>query len=57
MPDTIDRVVRFRAAHDGAKPMVIDPAGRLSYHELADTTGDLAAVLVQVGVGKGTRVG
>jgi acyl-CoA synthetase (AMP-forming)/AMP-acid ligase II len=62
MPDpaatsTIDQVVRFRAAHDGTKPMVIDPASRISYHELQTTTRDLAAAFVGAGVGKGTRVG
>ena len=39
------------------KPMVIDPACRLSYHELDVTTRDLAAVFIEAGVGKGTRVG
>lgn len=58
MPDnTIDRVVRFRVAHDGAKPMVIDPTHRLSYGELTTSTHDLAAVMVAAGVGKGARVG
>jgi acyl-CoA synthetase (AMP-forming)/AMP-acid ligase II len=57
MHDTIDRWVRHRGAHDGGKPMVIDPASRLSYHELETTTRDLAAVFVEAGVGKGTRVG
>jgi acyl-CoA synthetase (AMP-forming)/AMP-acid ligase II len=57
MPDTIDEVVRFRAAHDRSKPMVIDPVCRLSYSELAATTHDLAAVMIQHGVGKGSRVG
>lgn len=58
MPDaTIDRAVRVRAARHGAKPMVIEPSCRLSYRELADTTSDLAAIFVEAGVGKGTRVG
>ncbi len=57
MRDTIDRLVRSRAAHDGAKPMVIDPTSRISYRELDTTTGDLAAGFVTAGVGKGTRVG
>ena len=57
MLDTIDQLVRFRAAHDGAKPMVIDPQTRVSYRELDTTTRDLAAVFVEAGVGKGTRVG
>ncbi|HUI27321.1 MAG TPA: AMP-binding protein, partial [Candidatus Kryptonia bacterium] len=54
---TIDRLVRLRAAQDGDKPMVIDPATRISYRELDTTTRDLAAALVEAGVGKGTRVG
>ncbi len=57
MPDTIDRLVRLRAAHHGSKPMVVDPASRISYHELDTTTRDLASAFVEAGVGKGTRVG
>ena len=37
--------------------MVIDPVSRISYVELDTTTRDLAAVFVEAGVGKGTRVG
>src|SRR5277367_1249208 len=54
---TIDQLVRLRAAEHGTKPMVIDPAGRLSYHELDVNTRDLAAVLIEAGIVKGTRVG
>jgi len=54
---TIDELVRSRAAHDGAKPVVIDPVSRMSYRELEMTTSDLAACFVEAGVGKGTRVG
>ncbi len=57
MPDTIDRLVRWQAARQDSKPMVIDPVDRLSYAELDTTTGDLAAALVEADVGKGTRVG
>jgi acyl-CoA synthetase (AMP-forming)/AMP-acid ligase II len=62
MPDptparTIDQLVRFHAAHDGAKPMVIDPMSKVSYHELDTTTKDLAAAFIEAGVDKGTRVG
>jgi len=57
MPETIDQLTRLRAAEHGAKPMVIDPAGRLSYHELESTTRDLAAAFIEAGIGKGTRVG
>ena len=55
--DTIDRLVRLRAVHDGSKPMVIDPDSRLSYGELDLTTRDLAATLMASGIGKGSRVG
>jgi acyl-CoA synthetase (AMP-forming)/AMP-acid ligase II len=54
---TIDQLVRSRAARHGPKPAVIDSAARLSYRELDSTTRDLAAVFVEAGVGKGTRVG
>jgi acyl-CoA synthetase (AMP-forming)/AMP-acid ligase II len=54
---TIDKLVRSRAAHDGDKPMVIDPTSRVSYRELDSSTKDLAAAFVESGVGKGTRVG
>ncbi len=58
MPDrTIDELVRSRAAQHGSKPMVIDPAARISYRELDASTRGLAAVFVEAGVGKGTRVG
>lgn len=57
MPDTIDRLVRRRAAEHGDKPMVIDPQSRVSYRELDATTCDLAAAFLEAGVGKGTRVG
>lgn len=57
MPDiTIDGLVRSRSAEHGAKPVVIDATGCLSYRELDSSTHDLAAVLVEAGVGKGTRV-
>ena len=57
MRDTIDHLVRSRAARHGSKPMVIDPASRISYRELDTTTKDLAAAFIEAGVGKGTRVG
>ncbi len=57
MPETIDQLVRLRAAEHDAKPMVIDPVSRLSYNELDDTTHDLAAAFIEAGIGKGTRVG
>ncbi|SRX94342.1 putative AMP-dependent synthetase and ligase [Burkholderia xenovorans LB400] [Mycobacterium shimoidei] len=58
MPEgTVDAVVRSRAAEYGAKPAVIDPTGRLSYHELDSSTHELAAALIEAGVVKGSRVG
>ncbi|ORW50067.1 AMP-binding protein [Mycobacterium paraense] len=58
MPErTIDELVRSRAAERGAKPAVIDPGARIGYRELDTATRDLAAVFVEAGVGKGTRVG
>jgi acyl-CoA synthetase (AMP-forming)/AMP-acid ligase II len=56
-PATIDQLIRLRAAEHAAKPMVIDTLTRLSYGELDETTGVLAAAFVAAGVGKGTRVG
>jgi acyl-CoA synthetase (AMP-forming)/AMP-acid ligase II len=57
MTDTIDELVRLRAADNGSKPMVIDPSTRITYAELDVTTSELAARFVAAGVGKGTRVG
>src|SRR6201986_1230147 len=57
MADTIDRVVRLRAAEHGAKPMVIDQMSRLTYGELDATTRGLAAALIEAGIVKGARVG
>jgi acyl-CoA synthetase (AMP-forming)/AMP-acid ligase II len=57
MPDTIDWLVRVRAEQHGDKPIVIDPASRISYAELDENTRALAAAFIEAGVGKGTRVG
>ncbi|AEF37404.1 fatty-acid-CoA ligase [Mycolicibacter sinensis] len=59
MPEatTIDAVVRSRAGSHPDKPAVIDPGTRLSYAELDTASRELAAVFVQAGVGKGSRVG
>ncbi len=57
MRDTIDQLVTSQAVHHGGKPMVIDPLSRLSYLELDAATRGLAAVFVEAGVSKGTRVG
>src|ERR1700760_4742071 len=57
MRETIDQLVKLRAAEHGAKPMTIDPASRLTYNELDDTTKGLALALIEAGIVKGTRVG
>lgn len=57
MSSTIDQLVRLRACRDGDTPMVIDPTSRISYRELDSTTRNLAAIFIEAGVGKGTRVG
>lgn len=57
VPLVVDAVVRSRAVADPTKPMVIDPADRLSYGDLDASSRELAAVLVHAGIGKGTRVG
>src|ERR1700761_9058263 len=57
MLDTIDQLVRLRAAEHGAKTMVIDQKSQLSYNELDVTTKELAAALIEAGIVKGTRMG
>ncbi|MDT5093752.1 MAG: hypothetical protein QOH60_3115 [Mycobacterium sp.] len=59
MPEqsTIDEIVRTQAARRGPHDAVIDTAGRITYAELDSSTRELAAVFVEAGVGKGTRVG
>jgi len=57
MPDTIDRLVRSKAARFGDKSFVIDTTTRLSFTELDATTTELANAFIHAGVGKGTRVG
>jgi acyl-CoA synthetase (AMP-forming)/AMP-acid ligase II len=56
-PSTIDQLVRLGTAQIDSKPAVVDPATRITYRELDSTTRELAAVFVEAGVGKGTRVG
>lgn len=56
-PGTVDELVRARAASHGDKAMVVDPTSRTSYRQLDTVTKELAAVFVDAGVGKGTRVG
>jgi acyl-CoA synthetase (AMP-forming)/AMP-acid ligase II len=59
MPEalTVDGLVRLRASTAGSKPVVIDPDVRLGYDDLDASTRELAAVFIDAGVGKGTRVG
>ncbi|MDR3661492.1 MAG: class I adenylate-forming enzyme family protein [Mycobacterium sp.] len=57
MTDTIDGLLRLRATVDPDKVAVVDPEQRITYRELDSSTRALAAVLVQAGIGKGTRVG
>jgi acyl-CoA synthetase (AMP-forming)/AMP-acid ligase II len=54
---TIDALVRTRAALNGSHDAVVDPATRITYRQLEASTRELAAVFVEAGVGKGTRVG
>ncbi|MFE6922152.1 AMP-binding protein [Nocardia sp. NPDC057663] len=53
----MDRLIRDRAERFDDGAAVIEPGGRLTYGELDSLTRELAAVLVDSGVGKGTRVG
>lgn len=57
MCETVDALVRLRAAEDSAKPMVIDPSTRITYSELESSSRELAAAFIDAGVGKGTPVG
>jgi acyl-CoA synthetase (AMP-forming)/AMP-acid ligase II len=57
MPDTVDQLLRERAASLGDKPAVVDPSARVSYVELDSATRGMGADFVEAGVGKGTRVG
>ncbi|OBG22242.1 AMP-binding protein [Mycolicibacterium celeriflavum] len=57
MCETVDALVRVRAAEDSAKPMVIDPSTRITYSELESSSRELAAAFIDAGVGKGTPVG
>ncbi|MGW6422354.1 AMP-binding protein [Nocardia sp. NPDC055053] len=53
----MDQLIRDRAERSGDVAALIEPGGRLTYRELDSVTRELAAVLVDSGVGKGTRVG
>lgn len=54
---TIDETLRAQAQSLGDKPMVVDATNRLTYAELDSSTMALAAKLVDIGIGKGSRVG
>ena len=58
MPDlTVDVLVRRHAETHPTKPAVVDPDTTMAYRDLDDSSRALAAVLVEAGVVKGTRVG
>ena len=57
MTETIDAVLRAQAAAHPDKDMVVDPASRIGYRELEDSTAALAAGFHDAGIGKGSRVG
>ncbi|MEZ0049029.1 acyl-CoA synthetase (AMP-forming)/AMP-acid ligase II [Mycobacterium sp. MAA66] len=57
MTDTIDTLLRLRAEQQPDKTAFVDPDVRINYHQLDSATTDLAAALVRLGAGKGTRVG
>jgi len=57
MADTIDALLRDQALRHGTKPAIIDPGERISYLQLESGAGELAAALVESGIGKGSRVG
>lgn len=57
MSDTIDALIRLRAAGDAPTSAVIDPSARIDYATLDSDSLRLAATLVERGVGKGSRVG
>lgn len=54
---TMHLLVTACAARHPDVEAVVDRVGRLTYGELDSTTRELAAALVESGVGKGTRVG
>ncbi len=53
---TVDALIRDAARRLPDKEAVIDPGERLTYSQLDTSTRELAAVLVDAGVGTGTRV-
>ena len=57
MSDTVDELLRQRAAEWPDKPAVIEPESRITYGALDSETLELAAAFVAKGVGKGDRIG
>lgn len=57
MPETIDGILRDRAARHGSKDAIVDPTSRITYAELDADTLALGAALIGSGVSKGARVG
>jgi acyl-CoA synthetase (AMP-forming)/AMP-acid ligase II len=57
MPDTIDRLLRYHAEHTPDRTAVVDPDGRIDYLAVHSDSLPIAARLIDMGVGKGTRVG
>ncbi|MBD0022375.1 AMP-binding protein [Gordonia pseudamarae] len=53
---TVDALIRDAAKQFSGKEAVIDPGERLTYRRLDTSTLELAAVLVDAGIGIGTRV-
>ncbi|MGW5382638.1 AMP-binding protein [Nocardia sp. NPDC003963] len=54
--DTIDTLLRRRAAERADHPAVIDPHTRTTYADLDSTTRRMAAAFVAAGIAKSTRV-
>ncbi|MFC7672385.1 class I adenylate-forming enzyme family protein [Mycolicibacterium sp. GCM10028919] len=57
MTDTIDALLRYRAEHTPDRTAVVDPDARIDYRALHSDSRSIAARLIDMGVGKGTRVG
>ncbi|PRC41757.1 AMP-binding protein [Mycobacterium sp. ITM-2017-0098] len=57
MTDTVDGLLRDRAARYGAKHAIVDPTERVTYAELDAATLEFGAKLLASGISKGARVG
>ena len=53
---TVDTLIRDAAKKFPDKEAVIDPGERITYRQLDTSTKELAAILVDAGIGTGTRV-